>query len=153
MTKPQHILALTEVRTLLDDLAAATDRGKLDEVAKLYTPEARLITATWKAEGREAIIENLTKVKEMPSISTVSFVRHHLTTCQITLWGSDQADVRTYFQVITNRGLDHAGIYIDRVSQQSDGKWRVMSREVRVEYRAETSFVPASEVYSKRARN
>jgi len=45
--------------------------------------------------------------------SGASFVRHNLTTSQITFTGPDTARVRTYWFVMADNGPDHCGVYTD----------------------------------------
>ena len=50
---------------------------------------------------------------------------------------------RTYFSVMTDLGLDHTGVYVDRLSKES-GAWLFKKREVRVDYAHERSQMASS---------
>lgn len=147
--KTEHALSLVEIRALLNRLAVAGDRGRVEEVADCYVATGILITPQWTAEGRAAIVEKLGETRNVAG-TAVGRMRHHLTTCDIVLSGSDNADIRTYFQVWTDHGYDHSGLYIDRAVVNSMNRWLLTRRDVRVEHRSKKSFLPADVVAERR---
>ena len=99
-------------------------------------------------EGRAAILEasaGWRKAKEPAQTpakpSRLSFVRHHLTTCQIELTGADSARARTYWAVYTDIGPDHIGTYNDIFRRVGDD-WLIAHRKIRVDWRAPDSLFP-----------
>ena len=51
------------------------------------------------------------------------------------VFASDEvsAEVRSYFPVLTDQGLDHAGRYRDRITSSVEGTWRFEHRYVRLD--------------------
>jgi hypothetical protein len=77
-----------------------------------------------------------------PSVRAATFARHNLTTCQIDFTGPDTAKARTFFMVVTDIGLDHAGVYDDRFVCQGED-WLFSFRQVTLDWRSEDSIYPA----------
>jgi hypothetical protein len=115
------------------------DRGKLAELAACFTGDGVLVSAAFRAEGREAIAKHLLALMDTshPSLKTV---QHHLTTTLIEPEGEAIARCRSYFMVLTDIGLDHAGSYHDRLVLR-DQQWLIAERSVRLNWiSAETLF-------------
>lgn len=138
---------MTSARTLpvaaADELLAryniCGDRGQIDEVVALFTPDGRLTIPLWSAQGRDEIARCL-KLGASFGETRPSFVRHHLTTSAVS-WAGDDIAARTYFQVITDVGLDHSGVYVDRLVQTGDA-WAFRERDVRIDWKAPNSLFP-----------
>lgn len=140
---PQELLDRAEIRELITAYNIAGDQGRVQGLGAVFAPDGVLLT-TSSAAGRlesvgpEAIAERLgsARVGGTGPDRPLEFVRHHQTTCQITLDGPDQARGRTYFLVVSEIGLDHSGLYMDRF-RRVDGRWRIAHREVRIDWVAE----------------
>jgi hypothetical protein len=115
------------------------DRARVAELADVFTEDGVIAFSGEETCGRAAIVARLSGGGTRNPALQVS--RHHLTTSLIELDG-DRATARSYFQVLTNRGLDHHGHYADRLVRTADG-WRIARREVRIDYQAsDTLYAP-----------
>jgi hypothetical protein len=138
----QELLAREGIRDTLARYHLSGDRGRLGEMLDCFTADAVLeIDGESPARGRGAIETRLAGAVEglharVPAEETV--LRHHLTTSGITLDGSDRARAWSYFAVVTDAGLDHAGRYVDEL-RLVDGHWRLSRRRVVVEWRSAQS--------------
>jgi hypothetical protein len=123
----------------------AGDRLRLEELAATFLPDGVLEvgTTTMTLVGRKAIAEGLNKGgmggEENPRAQTLTLVRHNLTTSLIELTGADTAVGRTYFQVFTDIGPDHFGVYIDRF-RKVGAEWFIEHRKVQIDWVAENSL-------------
>jgi hypothetical protein len=79
-----------------------------------------------------------------PSLSLTSFIRHNLTTSEIELVGTDIARATTYFMVVTEIGLDHAGTYTDDLARIG-GEWLFTHRRIALDWRSPDSVFPPVE--------
>ena len=61
-----------------------------------------------------------------------AFIRHFTATHQIDLVDEASAVGRAYYQVLTDRGLDHWGRYVDEYRRVA-GRWLIYSRKVTVD--------------------
>jgi hypothetical protein len=125
--------AREEIRDLLARYNLAGDRGRIDEMADCFCEDGILeVRGDWTARGRSAIAARLAPVRD----ATVGgWVRHHLTTHRAESESPIDARGWTYFLVMTERGLDHAGRYVDRF-RCVDGVWLLAHRSVVVEWRS-----------------
>ena len=133
----------TTAHAIYDTLARynlAGDRGRIDELVACFRPDGVLeIDGDWRAVGREEIASRLSDVRDRGGEGPILF-RHHLTTHRSELESSTDARAWTYFFVVTERGPDHGGRYVDRL-RCVDGDWLFRHRRVVVEWRApETRF-------------
>ena len=132
-----------ELRALVDRYAILGDTGRTDELAALFAIAGVLRTGNWQADGRRAIGEHLSRRGDRNPALT--FMRHHITSCDIELLAPDAASGRSYFLVVTDVGLDRAGTYIDRFGRE-EGQWRFVRREVRIDWIAGGSLLPVQPV-------
>jgi predicted peroxiredoxin len=66
-------------------------------------------------------------------------MRHYTSTLQIDVTSPTEATSRCYYQVITAKGADHWGRYVDAFTVV-DGKWRFSHRKVSVDGRMAGGF-------------
>jgi hypothetical protein len=114
------------------------DRGRIGTLALTFAPDGCLRFSGEDCRGRAAIIARLSTPGGKNPALTVT--RHHLGTSSITLHG-DHAEGRTYFQVLTNIGLDHHGVYVDALIRAEFG-WVFALREVRIDWQSPDSLYP-----------
>jgi len=76
-----------------------------------------------------------------PSLSLTRFIRHNLTTSQITPTGPGTATARSYFIVFTEIGPDHMGTYDDDLVQQGED-WLFRHRRIALDWRSPDSLFP-----------
>jgi hypothetical protein len=120
----------------------AGDRGRLDELAAVFTEDGILELSSGTHAGRDAIKAGLSGVVR-PSLTSStpggpSFRRHHLTTSHVEFDGPGSANGWSYFFVVSPIGLDHAGRYVDRYAAVGE-RWLIARRRVCVEWAAADS--------------
>ena len=126
------------IAALLARYNAEGDRGRIEALALTFAPDGCLRFSGQESRGRAAIIARLAAPSgRNPALSVT---RHHLATSAITLLG-DRAEGRTYFQVLTDIGLDHHGVYVDALVRLESG-WAFALREVRIDWQAPHSLYP-----------
>jgi hypothetical protein len=118
------------------------DRGRVAALAEVFAEDGAIEFSGEVTRGRAAITERLSggggNSKRNPALE---LSRHHITTSLIELDG-DTAQARTYFQVLSNEGLDHHGHYVDRLARTGEG-WKIVHREVRIDYqKADSLYAP-----------
>ena len=143
------ILAREAIRKTMADYTLAGDRLRTDEFVAVFTDDAILETDgvpdadAFRCEGRNEIGAWIARWKE-PSgderqAHASTFIRHHLSTCQIELTGPDTARARTYWVAWTDIGPDHSGYYIDTFRNEAE-KWLISRRKVRLDWRSTDSL-------------
>jgi hypothetical protein len=114
----------------------ATDRGTLEEVAECFTGNGVLELASGqRATGRAAIVSLLEGVGPNSNLgddargtATPSYVHHHVTNVHFRSLTPSEADVSSYFLVLTAVGTDHWGRYRDLLVPSGDGRWLLEHR-------------------------
>lgn len=135
-----ELVARETIRQLVARYAHAADRGRFEEVAALFghwgvleLPDGRVM------QGRDAIraflVDTATAIKP---VNAPTVVRHHVSSHRVDVQGPDAADGYAYFLVVTARGPDHWGRYVDRYTRDDDGAWRFARRRVRVDGHADS---------------
>lgn len=125
------------IRDLLTRYTYNGDRGRMAELAACFTDAGTLEFPGTIAVGRDKIVAALSGGRGTRN-PALTFVRHHITPPLIAIDGHS-ATARSYFQVISNNGLDHSGTYDDRLLNTDDG-WRILHRRVQVDWQAEASL-------------
>jgi ketosteroid isomerase-like protein len=123
------------IRDLLARYTYDGDRGRIDALAACFADEGILEFPGNSGTGPAGVTAALASGARNPAIS---FVRHHITNPLIHVEG-DTATARSYFQVVSNNGPDHAGTYADTLARTPDG-WRFTRRIVRIDWQADTSL-------------
>lgn len=137
-----------EIRQLISTYTIEGDRGRVDVLATAFAEDAVLSIPNWRAEGRAGIRKALGGGQPRPAAAPAAaaapaggrgrVVRHHLTSCHITFDGPDEATGRTYWLNYSEKGADHSGLYADKY-RRIDGKWLIVFREVRLDWKAPDS--------------
>jgi uncharacterized protein (TIGR02246 family) len=131
----EELIARGEIRATLAAYNSAGDQNDAEGYAGVFTVDGILESAGTQIKGREAIRHwKAERAKAPPA----KFVRHNLTTCLIEVTGPETATARTYFQVLTEVGPDHAGYYADDFRKE-DGRWLIAHRKVRLDWFAPDS--------------
>lgn len=112
------------------------DRGRIEALASAFAEDGVIEFSGESSQGRDVIVKRLSQGGTHNPALELS--RHHLTTSLIELDG-DRAIARTYFQVLTNQGLDHHGHYVDTLVRTADG-WLIAHRSVRIDYQSPASL-------------
>jgi 3-phenylpropionate/cinnamic acid dioxygenase small subunit len=133
----EEVCAREEIRDLLARYTYNGDRGEVAALAACFAEDGEFEFPGAKAVGHAAVAAALTGAERNPART---FVRHHITNPLIVLAPDGKtATSRSYFQVISNAGPDHAGVYNDRLKRTAEG-WRFARRQVRVDWQASTSL-------------
>jgi SnoaL-like protein len=141
---PEEILAREAIAHTQSIYCTEGDRGRLDELRETFAEDGVLVLDRGEFRGREAIRGELSvavdeKRREAAAGAPQLFLRHHLTSRRIEFLG-DEADVWTYFLVMTPVGLDHAGVYVDRFVRRDD-RWLIARRRVKIDWQSEQSTI------------
>jgi hypothetical protein len=134
--------------SIRDNLAAyneAGDRGRLDGLAATFAPDGVLeLKGGWRAEGREAIIAQLSRLPDDARPRPDGFfIRHFVTNIRFVSLEQGAAQTTAYFLVMTPDGPDHWGRYRDSLALTSDG-WRFAHRLVALDASATNSYFTAA---------
>ena len=146
----EEMLTRECIRATMAKCAQAGDSLRAEDYAACYTDDGVLQTESaagavhFRHEGRATIIEWQNRWKSGgggadTGSREASFVRHNLSTSQITMTGPDTAKARTYWFVLSNNGPDHCGVYTDRFRKVGDD-WLIAERRVRTEWNAPDSL-------------
>jgi len=127
--------ARQEIANLCATYTMAADRGRADDVAAVFAPDAVFDVESGTLEGREAI---KTFFRDLIASAVLapgkqSPARHHLTTSQVTLDDGGHASGRTYFIVVRDGATIQSGVYVDRYIL-IEGQWKIAFRQVRMEF-------------------
>lgn len=127
-------IAREEIRDVIARYNHAGDRGRLEELAECFAREGVMeLPGEEPLRGRAAIVSHLSGVVDELAGHTVrATLRHHVASVLIELEGQDAARARAYFSVYTEIGLDHWGVYRDRLRRE-DGAWLLAHRRVQVD--------------------
>jgi hypothetical protein len=145
----EDMLARESIRQVMARYTTAGDRLRDEEFVAVFTEDA-IIEAEglneadkFRYEGREAIREWIARWRDRPEgappTHQASFVRHHLSTCDIETLAPDSAKARTYWVAWTDVGPDHAGYYLDDF-RRVDGHWLIAWRRIREDWRSPDSL-------------
>jgi hypothetical protein len=147
----EEMLAREGIRKTIHGYNAAGDARDGEAFVALFADDAVLEfggfgpVPGFHSAGIDAIRARTTTWSEEPgkdpSLSLASFIRHNLTTCRVVLNGPDSASARTYFIVLTDIGMDHAGTYTDRLIRQG-GDWLFAHRRIALDWRSPDSIFP-----------
>jgi SnoaL-like domain len=124
------------IRNLMARYSLASDCGRFEALADTFAEDGTLCFSGQATTGRAAIVARLNQ--RGPRNAALTFTRHHLTTSMIEVDG-EHATGKTYFQVLTNIGLDHCGVYLDQFIRR-DGNWYFARREARADWQAPGSL-------------
>jgi len=140
-------LAREEIRALLAKYSICGDRADFPGLASVFTINGVMESDVVKALGREEIAAKLGALKASSehrvNLGSMEFSRHNLTTSNIEFTGDATARGRTYFLVISNVGVDHAGVYVDDFAK-INGEWKISHRLIRIDYCAPQGHAPAT---------
>ena len=125
-----EIAARECIRDLVARYNANGDAGRFDDMLALFEEDATLELDTQIFAGRPAIRAFFERVAERTGPGrAAAFVRHFTATHQIDVLSEDEARGRCYYAVLTDRGLDHWGRYVDEY-RRVGGRWLFRRRRV-----------------------
>ncbi len=118
-----ELVARESIRDLVARYNANGDSGRFDQVLECFAPDAIMELDGRPYRGRAEIRTIFTGAAEMARRGPEPIiVRHHTSTLQIDIASQQDASSRCYYQVLSGKGLDHWGRYLDRYGV-IDGKW------------------------------
>jgi hypothetical protein len=150
MTQDQFI-ARECIRQTITNYTIAGDSRNAELFSAQWTEDATFEFAdfpplpSFRLVGLDAIRTRTTLWAKLPvddpTLRSVSFVRHNITTCHIELTGKDTAAAKTYFIVMTDIGPDHAGNYSDSLVRRGE-RWLFAHRRIDLLWRSPNSCYP-----------
>ncbi len=130
-----ELVARESVRDLVARYNANGDAGRFDDVLALFHADAvmELPDRTYRGASEiRSMFERASQRTGSGGGASARFIRHFTATHQIDLQGPGQASGRAYYLVLTDRGVDHWGRYVDRYRAE-DGRWYFVQRKVTVD--------------------
>jgi uncharacterized protein (TIGR02246 family) len=128
------------IRDLVARYNASGDSGRFDAMLELFAEDAVLEVPGRRIEGRAAIRSFFEGVaRGEGGRPRVRVLRHFTATHQIDLVSESEARGRCYYQVLTEAGLDHWGVYQD-VYRKQEGRWVFARRRASVDGSAPDSW-------------
>ena len=127
---PFELAARESIRDLVARYNANGDSGRFDAMLALFAEDATLELDGETLHGRPAIRAFFERVAERTGPGrAAALVRHFTGTHQIDMLSEREARGRCYYAVLTERGLDHWGRYVDEY-RQLDGHWLFQRRKI-----------------------
>jgi hypothetical protein len=136
-----ELVARAQIRDTLARYNWSGDVGRLDGLAETFCADGVLeIRGFEPLRGRSEIVAFLGGVagKITTSVAVKPVVRHNVANVLFTALTPDQAQVSSYFTVVTHIGLDHFGRYRD-ILVPDGGTWLIKHRKVSTDWAAPNS--------------
>jgi hypothetical protein len=140
-----ELVARERIRDTLARYNWSGDAGRLDGLAETFCTDGVLeIRGFEPLRGRSEIVRFLSGVTgniaddAAKNVPVKPLVRHNVANVSFGELGPDQAQVASYFTVITNIGLDHCGRYRDTLVPVGD-TWLIRHRKVSTDWAAPES--------------
>jgi 3-phenylpropionate/cinnamic acid dioxygenase small subunit len=134
--EPWEVAARVAIRDLVARYNAKGDAGRFDELLELFCEDGVVeIPGQPERRGREAIrglFEGVALRTGSGGDRPARYIRHFTSTLQVDFDSHEAARGRAYYQVLTDRGLDHWGRYVDRYRLDGES-WRFAERRVSVD--------------------
>jgi hypothetical protein len=125
-----ELAARESIRDLVARYNANGDAGRFDAMLELFAEDAVLEIPGGERRGKAEIRALFEGVSQRTGAGgRAAFIRHFTATHQIDLLSESEARGRCYYAVLTDRGLDHWGRYLDEY-RNIDGRWRFSHRKV-----------------------
>jgi hypothetical protein len=127
-----ELVARESIRDLVARYNANGDSGRFGPMLELFAEDAVLELPDQVCRGRAEIrdfFESIARGTGSGSGARARFIRHFTSTHQIDLLGENEAQGRCYYAVLTDRGLDHWGRYVDAYRRIGD-RWLFGERRV-----------------------
>jgi hypothetical protein len=136
-----ELTAREQIRDTLARYNWSGDGGRLDGLAETFCADGVLeIRGSAPLRGRSEIVAFLGGVsgKIASDAAVKPIVRHNLANVLFNALTPDQAQVSSYFTVVTHIGLDHFGRYRDTLVPDGD-TWLIKHRKVSTDWAAPDS--------------
>ena len=141
MSAAWQVAARDAIRELVASYTHCGDGGRFDEFCALFAADGVLeLDGGRVVAGRDAIRAFVAGTGDsVVGSGKRAFIRHHVSSVQITLDDPDHAHGASYFFVVTQRGPDHWGRYRDRYVRDGE-RWLFAHRRVRLDGAAPGSW-------------
>lgn len=141
MRSADEAAARDAIRELVAAYTHYGDGGRFDDFCALFSADGVLeLDGNRVLAGRDAIRAFVAgTAQSVRSSGERAFIRHHVSSVQITLDDATHAHGASYFLAITQRGPDHWGRYRDRYVR-AGGRWLFAHRRVRLDGMAPGSW-------------
>lgn len=136
-----ELVARERIRDTLARYNWSGDAGRLDGLAETFCTDGVLeIRGAQPLRGRDEIAAFLGGVTENIAVNVDirPVVRHNVANVLFTAVSPDEAQVSSYFTVVTHIGLDHFGRYRDTLVPDG-GTWLIKHRKVSSDWAAPDS--------------
>lgn len=136
-----ELVAREQIRDTLARYNWSGDAGRLDGLAGTFCTDGVLeIRGLEPLRGRTEIVSFLSGVNGSVAgnVDVKPVVRHNVANVLFTGLTPDQAQVSSYFTVVTQIGLDHFGRYRDTLVPDGDS-WLIKHRKVSTDWAAQNS--------------
>ncbi|MBK5287426.1 MAG: nuclear transport factor 2 family protein [Acidimicrobiia bacterium] len=134
-----ELMAREQIRDTLARYNDGGDRGKFDEMIECFAPDGVLVIVEGDTHrGRDALREFFAGVGRTAH-PALTQLRHCATNLVLDIDSETTARASSYFQVITDIGLDHWGRYRDRLVK-TDDHWLLAERSVKTDGYATNSL-------------
>ncbi len=135
-----ELVARESIRDLVARYNANGDAGRFDQVLECFAADAVMELDGTPYRGHDAIRSIFTEAAGRAAQGPGPVVVRHFTgTLQIDLTGPHDASSRCYYQVLSARGLDHWGRYLDTYGVV-EGEWKFVHRREFLDGRAPHSW-------------
>ena len=133
-----ELLARECIRDTVARYNHAGDTGRFDTMVECFAPDGELVIVGGdRFHGHDALRSFFSGVgRTAPGFT---YLRHCVTNLLIDVDDPRNATAASYFQVITDIGLDHWGRYRDRLAPVGD-RWLLVQRSVKTDGYAGGSF-------------
>jgi hypothetical protein len=136
-----ELVAREQIRDTLARYNWSGDAGRLDGLAETFCLDGVLeIRGVEPLRGRSEIAAFLGGVTAniALNVDVKPVVRHNLSNVLFSALTADEAQVSSYFTVVTHAGLDHCGRYRDTLVPDGD-TWLIKHRKVSTDWAATDS--------------
>jgi len=112
----------------------ASDEGRLDDLAELFTADGVLAPPGLpECRGRAEIKAFVAASRRSrDDVAGLGRIHHHVSSIMVEVVAPDLARAACYFLAVSARGPDHWGIYRDELVPEDDGAWRFRRRAVAI---------------------
>lgn len=133
-----ELLARECIRDTVARYNHAGDTGRFEAMVECFTPDGELVVVDGDTHhGRDELRSFFSGVGG--TAPGFTYLRHCVTNLLIDIDGPQRATAASYFQVITDIGLDHWGRYRDRLAPVGD-RWLLEQRSVKTDGYSPASF-------------
>ena len=129
------LVAIEGIRQTMADYVFNTDNGRTREFGELFGDAGEFVLPDGSShKGAKAITALLNGhaayFEKNPEAGPPGYLRHQITTVDITLKSENTAVAESYFLTVTKERVDHWGKWSDSLERSADGRWRFTKRVV-----------------------